>query len=238
MLTMILIITFKKFFPGIFPQQQSNIPNIFLPIISGIIFLLLILVPVSGFTQQYSYSVLRGDKQIGTLSVKSVKAEKRTMYSIWSEAKTGFIFNININVMIEETFNMGEMEHSTFIRKIDGIEMIKNTVDKLNDGLLLKHNDGDDKIISSKINYSMGAMYFIEPLNRKFVYSENYQQFVPVFEAGKNRYLIKFPDGNKSYYTYNDGMCTGVEVHTNWTFIIFKLVEEQPINAVYYKTKY
>ena len=42
----------------------------------------------------------------------------------------------------------------------------------------------------------MGAMYFIEPEKQQFVYSENYQEFIPLIPLGKNRYLIKFPDGN------------------------------------------
>jgi hypothetical protein len=235
---MILMITFRKYFPGTYSRLTLNIRNISLQIIPGILLLFLILIPTSGFTQQYSYSVIKGKKQIGTLTVNCQKKGNLIIYSIGSEAKTGFIFNISINVIIDEIFNMGEMEHSLFIRKVNGIEMIKNTVDKIKEGYLLKHNDGNNKTIFTKVNYSMGAMYFIEPLNRQFVYSENYQQFVPVIEAGKNRYQVKFPDGNESYYSYSNGICTSVEVHSSWAVIFFKLNEEPAIDAVYFKTKF
>ena len=232
MLTMIIIITLRKYFPGIFIRFNFKIR------FTGILLLCFILFPTSGFTQYYTYTVIKGNKQLGTLSVKCLKADKRITYSIWSEAKTGFIFNITVNVMIEEIFEMEEMEQSTFIRKINGIQMIKNTVDKFKNGYVLKINGNDAKNISNKINYSMGAMYFIEPENRQFVYSENYQQFLPLLAMGKNHYLIKFPDGNKSYYTYNNGMCTEVEAHTKWAVLFFKLNAGPSSNGINTKTKY
>jgi hypothetical protein len=71
----------------------------------------------------------------------------------------------------------------------------------------------------------MGAMYFVEPVFYHQVFSEAYQQFVQVQKTDNNRYMVQFPDGNKSYYSYSHGICTLIEAHTTVGVIQFQMLE-------------
>lgn len=224
MLTIFLLITIKKYFLNILTLKNIIIQKTFyFQSIFGLIFLLLVLAPTSAFSQQHTYSVIKGNKKIGSLSVTRANEQNKIKYSIWSEARTGFILNIKINVLIEEWFEKGELVHSKFIRKVNGIEIINNEVEKFKDIYTLKQKGDYTKTLSSDIKYTTASMYFIEPVNMPFVYSENYQQLIQVIDFGKNKYLVEFPDGNRSYYTYRNGICTTVEAHTSWSVVFFKL---------------
>ncbi|MFI5219761.1 MAG: DUF6134 family protein [Bacteroidia bacterium] len=201
----------------------------------SVFFLFALLFPVSGFTQEQTYSIIKGSTRIGIVSASCQKKGNRSIYSIWSEAKTRFIIDIRVNMIVEEIFEAGHMEHSTLIRKINGKEKVHNTADKTAQGYVLKKKGNTYKTFSTLVNYSIAAMYFIEPFNRHFVYSEYYQQIVPVSAVGAHHYLIEFPNGNKSYYTYSNGICTATEVHTEWAVLFFKLDENHSINSAYNK---
>ena len=73
----------------------------------------------------------------------------------------------------------------------------------------------------------MACMYFIEPVNMPFVYSENFQQFVSIFSLGNARYQVTFPDKSCSYYQYKDGLLVQLEVNNEWANLTFKLIEEK-----------
>jgi len=197
-----------------------------------IIFFTLILIPLSGIAQQYLYSINKDGTCIGKLSVACSGAGNQLAYSIHSNAKVRFIFEMNVDVLIEETFDSGHLKNSTFIRKVNGREKINNTACKIQDSYQLTNNSNPFKIYPSPIDYTMGAMYFIEPGNRHFVYSELYQQLIPVISLGGNRYLVEFPNGNKSYYTYRNGMCTSIEVHVPMTILVFKIDKNLLVNAI------
>lgn len=215
MLTILLIYLIKRNLKIISGKIQK--------IFSILFIICLLFLPAFALPQSYTYSVLKSDKQIGSLSVKCIKEGQKIKYSISSEAKTGFLSFIRINVMIDEEFENGKMSNSKFIRKVNGIETIKNEVELSKSIYILKDNGDINKTLAMDIKYTMGTMYFIEPENRPFVYSENYQQFVPVTSLGVNKYLINFPDGNKSYYKYSNGICISVEAHTSWSVVFFKL---------------
>lgn len=217
MLTMILFLSIRKLFPGFNLNKTICISSFSKKLLTCIV--LLTLCSFFGFTQKHSYSIIKSGKTIGTCSVNRQQSENKVSYSISSDAKTGFILNILVNVMIEEIFESGTLVNSTFIRKINGIETIRKTADKTIDSYKMNGKSANTKIIFPKIDYTMASMYLIEPVKRKFVYSEYYQQNIPVIALGVNRYLLLFPDGNKSYYTYVSGICTEIEAHTDWALL-------------------
>ncbi len=233
MLPLILFILDRKIFSENRFRTQIKIRSaVLLRTVQCVFFLFILMIPVSGFTQQCTYSIIKGDSRIGVVSANCRTIGNRTMYSIWSEAKARFIIEICVNMIVEEIFESGHMEHSTFVRKINGKEKVHNTADKTAKGYILKKKDNTCKTSAACVNYSIASMYFIEPLNRHFVYSEYYQQMVPVSPTGVHRYIIEFPNGNKSYYTYSNGTCITAEVHTEWVVLFFQLVSNHSDNSI------
>jgi len=183
------------------------------------------MIPGNIFSQILNYSVMKGSNRIGSLTAKCVRADERITYSITSGVSASFIFKLNVSVCIDEIFENENLKYSYYKKSINGSETIIKTIPIQKYMYVLTDRNEETKILSSKITYTMGSMYFVEPVFYHLVYSEAYQQFVPIKEIGKNKYLIQFPDGNKSYYTYSNGICTLVEVHTAMATIQFQIIE-------------
>jgi len=190
-----------------------------------LLILFLQLMPLKGRSQEYLYAILKGSDVIGTLSAKRSETNGHEVLHVQSKAKIRFLLTIQVEVMIRETFESGKLNRSTIVRTVNGRENIRNTAESLASGYLLKKKNEKETLLYQDIRYSMGQMYFTEPDSMEQVYSEHYQLLIPVTSTSPHRYLVKFPNGNKSYYDYVNGICTAVEAHTDLATITFKLIE-------------
>jgi hypothetical protein len=231
MLTMMLLMILRKYFPDAIITATALINKMRFRLLT-VLFLTFIGLPQSVVSQESVYSVLRGSKTIGVLKVKREQKGMLTHYYIWSEARVGSILGMKVNVLMEETYSSDGLQNSLYIRKIGGIETVRNVIQLKEGKYQDNHRSNPVDLSPGRIDYSMGCMYFIEPHARKRVYSEYYRQFVTVASIVPGKYIINFPDGGKSYYTYRSGLLTRVEVHANHAVIIFKLNEEPVFDTI------
>jgi hypothetical protein len=219
MLTLFIILSIRKLFAGKKRVRTSASYRLVL--------VALLILPFNSISQQLNYSVMKGGKIIGRSGVNRIENNSTVLYKITSEALTGSIFKIRINVLIEEIFENKKMIQSTFSRKVNGFETIKNIVQTIDEKTIIVRGESKGNVINPAPDYTICSMYFEEPVERNFVYSECYLQFVPVQSLGNNRYLIIFPDGNKNYYSYINNICTEIEAHTSWAVVTFKLMRKE-----------
>ena len=57
----------------------------------------------------------------------------------------------------------------------------------------------------SDVFYSSASLYFEESVNRKFLFSENYGINLPIKKVEDHKYMIKLPNGDENFYTYQNG---------------------------------
>jgi len=80
-----------------------------------------------------------------------------------------------------------------------------------------------ETLSSYPITYNMICLYDKEPVDVPKVYSDKFQQFLPIQTVADHHYRIKFPDGNFNEYYYKEGRCVRVEVHNSLFRSTFEL---------------
>lgn len=64
--------------------------------------------------------------------------------------------------------------------------------------------------INGDIALTVTSLYYEEPIGHKQVYSERYGKICTLKRLAEGRYELQFPDGKKSIYNYQKGICREV----------------------------
>lgn len=162
-------------------------------------------------TQTFKYDVIVYNRSIGTFTATRTDLNERSEYILESKISTRIFKQIDYEFTMHSAFensilvksdlkNMmnDKLKQSSTVR-FDGSSYLIKTPDKT-----LKHN-------KDKVSYSSASIYFEEPVNRKFLFSENYGINLPIIKVDAHKYMVKVPNGDKNYYTYENGRVTVVE---------------------------
>jgi hypothetical protein len=181
------------------------------------------------FTQERKlvYDVVRNGKIIGKIVFLELLKDGKKMLSFTSDVKTKFIFSFSDYATETASFENGIMIYSSFYQRQNGSDKAKKIT--VASGQFYKLIDnGVSKLIScSPIRYNMLLLYVYVPEKINKVYSDNYQKLLDIQKVESNKYKLSLPDGNYNYYTYNDNVCTKVDIERTFFAIQFVLRNKQ-----------
>lgn len=181
------------------------------------------------FTQERKlvYDVVRNGKIIGKIVFLELLKDGKKMLSFTSDVKTKFIFSFSDYAAETASFENGIMVYSSFYQRQNGSDKAKKMT--VASGQFYKLIDnGVSKLIScSPIRYNMLLLYVYVPEKINKVYSDNYQKLLDIQKVESNKYKLSLPDGNYNYYTYNDNVCTKVDIERTFFAIQFVLRNKQ-----------
>ena len=181
------------------------------------------------FTQERKlvYDVVRNGKIIGKIVFLELLKDGKKMLSFTSDVKTKFIFSFSDYATETASFENGIMVYSSFYQRQNGSDKAKKMT--VASGQFYKLIDnGVSKLIScSPIRYNMLLLYVYVPEKINKVYSDNYQKLLDIQKVESNKYKLSLPDGNYNYYTYNDNVCTKVDIERTFFAIQFVLRNKQ-----------
>ena len=168
------------------------------------------------------YEVVRNDKVIGKM--EAVKRYKGNLveYQMESFVNVSLIIQLSIYTKVVGVFNNGQLISGSVIRKINDNTKANARIILQTDKYLIEEDD-ERTIFNEKIMYTSACLMHVEPVGIKQIFSENYKKFVSVRELRPHYYELQLPDGNKNYYSYNNGTCIGAEVNTNLSKAFFRL---------------
>ncbi|HMF71688.1 MAG TPA: DUF6134 family protein [Flavitalea sp.] len=162
-----------------------------------------------------NYIVLYKGEDIGVMQLKQTIAGDTVLYKMTSDIRTRFIFNITVKSVEESTFQNGKLVYSAVNRTVNGNQKVKRQTTAGNKVYTLNKEGKPGIIYDECINYNLMSLYCREPVNIARVYSDNYQQFLPITKINAHTYKIELPDGNYNHYIYNRGICVKVDVFNN-----------------------
>jgi hypothetical protein len=181
------------------------------------------------FTQERKlvYDVIRNEKVIGEIVFLELIKDGKKMLSLTSDVKTKFIFSFSSYVAETASFENGIMMYSSYYQKQNGSDKAKKMT--VASGQFYKLiDDGDSKLINcSVIRYNMLLLYTNVPEKINKVYSDNYQKLLDIKKVSDNKYKIILPDGDCNYYTYENNVCTRVDVERTFFTVHFVLRNKQ-----------
>jgi hypothetical protein len=176
------------------------------------------------------YNVLRNGSIIGKISLTELINGQKKFLNFSSEVKTRFIFSFSDNSSETAAYDNGVMMYSSFYQKQNG--SVKANKTTIADGQRYKLVDRNITRFENypPIRYNMLLLYTNLPDKVDKVYSDNYQKHLDIKKIDQNRYRLSLPDGNYNYYTYENGICTRVDIERTLFTIHFQLAETSSKN--------
>jgi len=207
-------------------QHTNSIQVPFLKAQTAISSLCIILFLLYSFTVKSQvtlvYDVIKGKKVIGTLISSKVSTNNLTEYAIESKVNVDMILAFKIYSRVSGVYRDGVLIDGKILRKVNDSEKANAHIFWATDKYFIQEDKKLEEF-KQKIFYSTACLMHWEPVNFSTVYSENYKKMIPIKVVGPHKYMLLLPDGNKNYYSYQNGICFEAEVNTNLSTAFFKL---------------
>lgn len=182
------------------------------PLLIGV---LIFLSPVSAQEIRLNYSINRHGKAIGSLRFKQTKSGTNTAYVIESDVKVSMIVSIHVQAKEQSVYESEVLKSSSLYRQVNGSEKTNKQIKNNGTGLTVTE-DGEEVILKNYVvKYNTHCLYIIEPTYYLNVFSDKYQQFIPIQKISDHHYKLNFPDGNSNEYIYENGSCKLIKVRTS-----------------------
>ena len=224
MLPVLLLWLYRKYSKNLVPALRSLIVVLLgLPyfLIAALLFFLLLQKNAAGQTLQFH--VLKGKEAIGWLTVSTGDEGAVRQISVQSHLDFRILFRYQIDVTEEVALLDNQIQSALLLRTMNGEEKIKRS--KIRSGNKLEVIDAGQHRFEAipRLEFHVLQLYLKEPVGIKEVYSEKFQQAVPVQQNGPHSYILSLPDGNQNIYYYTNGACTRIRITS--TFFSAEIVK-------------
>jgi hypothetical protein len=188
---------------------------------------LLMLVGILCKSETLTYSVIHDGKPVGKINIDRTKVNDVTQYKFESNVVVNMLLTVKVYDKMNVTFKGNQLTNAYLYRTLNGRVRVKNNATWNGSQYIMTDKDDDKSIIKHPIYHTTASLYYIEPTNIPYVYSEKFQKMIAVKSVGNKRYVLNLPNGNKAYYTYANGVCSLVEAETDWATLKFVLNKHQ-----------
>lgn len=171
----------------------------------------------------HNYIVKYKDDSVGSMQFSLTKTGEDVNVKMTSKVAMRFIVSIDVQSEEEALFKNGKLVRSKSWRRVNGKQKVNNQTWAAGDTYQTLCDNKKGCIRQKLIDYNFLMLYTSEPLAGRTVYSDNFQQFLPVQKVAAHQYKIDLPDGNFNYYFFKDGVCNKVEVHHSFYTITMLL---------------
>ncbi len=175
--------------------------------------------------QTLIYDVVKGEKSIGTMTVRKQMVNGQGKYYVDSQVKVSLMITVQLSFLLESVFSGNQMISSTSQHFRD--DELKESVYVNWSGNRYDINlDNKPSVLENeKINHCLSSIYYNEPYNIRRVFSERYATFLDITPVGRHQYELTLPNGRKNHYTFENGICKEVMVDHLLATFYFKLRE-------------
>jgi len=189
----------------------------------GIFTLILFFLFAEVSSQQLQYDIIWLGK-IGKLNISKTQNEAYSYIETNSEVKLPFY---KLNWITTTKVLNGELKTSNYSQLLNNKKREYTEIEYLNDSIWQLVNDvGETEFIHIKHKFNVSDLYFNEPLNEKYVFSERFGKPVELVHKGDSHYRLMLPDDNYCDFFYEEGVCTNVEAKNGSRTIRFVLLDE------------
>ena len=201
------------------------------PVIEGVkagVLLLCMLISVAGSTSAQShhlrYAIHRGEEKVGELTFRETTEGTQTTYQVESQVKFSMIVSFTVQAWEKSIFENNVLQSSSLLRKVNGRERTNKQITKTGNGLHIVNKNQKSLTKNFLVKYSSHCLYTKEPHAFTNVFSDNYQQFIPIQKIADHHYKVRFPDGGSHEYFYENGICKRINVKSTLFDAEFRLV--------------
>ena len=177
-----------------------------------VLFLFLLPTVSSAQDRNLDYNIVHQGDLKGTVHLSEHSEGNIRRIKVESLIQTRFLFNITVKTIEEAIYREGLLISSRFYQKINEHKQIDR-------GMIWQHGtyqcSGKQNIVKlpgAPVEYTVLSLYYSEPVNIREVFSDNFQQYLPICKTSTGQYRLDLPNGNSNYYIYHQGNLVRVEV--------------------------
>ena len=193
--------------------------------ILGLFYIIPVLILLTSYAEsgrKLHYEVIRNGKVIGYLDAMRNGDGPIVEYSMESNVKISLLMDFALYSKVFGSFNNGILTSGSIIRRVNGKDKANAIITWQKDRYLIK--DMEEIIeLKEKITYTSACLMHEEPSNLQRIFSENFKRFIPIRAIKPHQYELQLPDGNRNFYTYENGICISAEVNTTLSTAYFRL---------------
>jgi hypothetical protein len=178
-------------------------------------------IPVPHF-HYLTYDIFVAENKIGEMRALKNETGTLTTYSIQTNISFKVFEDYDVNYQLSTSYKNNMMVETALKNIVNG-KSENNVHLKWNGTKYVGHNDKKVISIQEKIFLSTARLYYYEPSSSSKVFSEKMVGFQPIKINKKNEYILHLHDGNKTKYTYQNGICTEVNSTKGFFKILIKL---------------
>jgi len=178
---------------------------------------------IGAHAEALSYTVFKGGDKIGKININRKTNNNITEYFFESNVKLRFIISIEVYDKMKVTFQGAQMLEARLYRTLNGKVKVDNLAAWNGSYYEMKNKDNEKSSIKQMISLATANLYYTEPKNISHVFSEKFQKMIPIKPMGNKKYTLELPGGNKTTYSYANGVCQMVEADTDWATLKFVL---------------
>ncbi|HET7898783.1 MAG TPA: DUF6134 family protein [Flavisolibacter sp.] len=165
--------------------------------------------------QRLQYAINRNGKTVGNLSFRKSINGTRTTYNILSEVKVAVLMTFTVQAREQSVYDQDVLQSSSVVRQVNGKQKANKQVVNNGNGLTVSDDGQRKELKNYRVKYNSHCLYAVEPVHYTNVFSDNYQQFVPIVKVAEHHYRVSFPDGGSNDYFYENGVCKKVQVKSS-----------------------
>jgi hypothetical protein len=221
-----LIILTMRYLRKLDPEELTRLRSMIFSLLRKIVLLFLLLVLIKyahGQDKELEYKISRKGVAIGTMNFKETKLGENVKYRMHSKIFTRFILEFSAIGTEEAEYENGILKNSRFLQLVNGNEKANYNTWLKGNHYLVQKKGSINKLPHGTIGYNLVCLYSNEPLERKEIYSDKFQLFLPIKKLKEHHYRISFPDGNYNEYLYENGLCKKIKVENKLFSVVMEL---------------
>jgi len=158
------------------------------------------------------------------MTAKRTLLEDKTYYDLDSKVTFKLLFSFTVDYKCTSDYKYGQLIKEFTDNELNGSTQKKSTIwwDGIKYTLDLNGSRTEEK---SPINYSVAAIFHIEPKDGQKIYSPQFGKYLTLTKIEDHAYEMISPDGKNEYY-YTNGTCTEVKLFRDFARFSFVMTPE------------
>lgn len=170
-----------------------------------------------------TYQVSYKGEVVGNMQFYQKKSQNDVYMKMTSHVHMRLIMPFKVQTEEEAQLHKGKLVYSRVYRSVNGKEKI-NRVTKAPAAIRqVAAEDNTSPSFDELTTCNLLLIFMHEPKNVRKIYSNHFQQLLPLKKVEQHKYKLELPDGNYNYYSYLNGVCNRIEVHQSFYTILITL---------------
>lgn len=178
---------------------------------------------IAASAQTVRYTIFVSDEAVGQLTAtESAYLGGGTVFNLDSRMTIRLLGSFVIESHQASFFRRAVLQEAEAEVRRDGRLREQCLTKRTGSGYRVTLRGENPLTLAGELTWTVGQLYLHEPKGVRQVYSERLGQLCPVLALGGSLYEVELPNGSRTRYTYERGVCLRMETTSNLKDVRFE----------------